>query len=150
MTDNKNNDLKFCKLILLTCDLNFNTYLRVFFQPLDYEARLFKNVSLDVSVENEIPYHSCKVVTRRTTGLWEVVASSGATGNGVTISGATQTGTTGRTIRTVTVTVEDVNDPPIFDMPNQQVTLGENVEEGQYLATFTARDPDITAANTLV
>lgn len=100
---------------------------------------------MTISVTNEIRYHSCKVVSRRTTGLWEVVTTDGAT-----IHGATGKETLGWSTQRVTVTVEDVNEPPLFDEPNKQATLGENVEGGQYLATFTARDPDVTSANTFV
>lgn len=40
------------------------------------------------------------------------------------------------------VIVEDVNDPPIFDMTNKHVTVAENTKAGLYLATFAATDPD--------
>lgn len=99
---------------------------------------------MTIIVENEIPYHSCKVISRSSTDLWEVVTITGATGGGAAIGGAIGKGTIIQSTYTVTVTVEDVNEPPIFDKPNQQVSLGENLEEGQYLVTFTARDNDIS------
>lgn len=100
---------------------------------------------MTISVENEIPFGICKVVRRHTTGLWEVVTIGGAT-----IGGATGTETHSLSTCLVTVIVENVNEPPIFDAPNKQVTLVENVKVGHYLVTFTARDPDVTSANTLV
>ncbi|KAK1898706.1 Cadherin-2 [Dissostichus eleginoides] len=50
----------------------------------------------------------------------------------------------------VTVIVEDVNDPPIFDMTNKHVTVAENTKAGHYLATFAATDPDASSASTIV
>lgn len=133
--------------VKLHYDMNLSSNQHLMFtvllsQPLDYEDSPLKNVT--ISVENEIPYHTCEVVSRSTTGLWKVVRTSGAT-----IGGTTGFGKSSRTYR-VTVTVEDVNDPPIFDKPNEKVTLGENTEAGQTLVTFTARDPDIASANTFV
>lgn len=85
------------------------------------------------------------MVSRSATGLWKVVTNSGTT-----ISDATGTETLRLSTVQVTVTVEDVNESPIFDKPNKKVKLGENVKAGQYLETFTARDPDVTSANTFV
>ncbi len=114
-----------------------------FFQSLDYEGSPQKNVT--ITAENEIPYHSCKVIRRSSTDWWEVAYSTGATGSSATIGGATEKGTMIQSTYTVTVTVEDVNEPPVFEKPNQQVSLGENLEEGRYLVTFTAQDNDINA-----
>ncbi|XP_070766908.1 cadherin-like protein 26 isoform X2 [Enoplosus armatus] len=122
----------------ITTDPETNEGLLYVEKYLDYEERPVKN--LTISVENEIPSHSCQVVSRRATGLWEVVTKSG---------GATGTQTQGSSTR-VTVTVEDVNEPPVFAKLNKQVMLGENVEQGWYLETFTATDPDITSTNTFV
>lgn len=58
--------------------------------------------------------------------------------------------TIGQSTYRMTVAVEDVNDPPIFDKPNKQVQLGENTKAGQYLETFTATDRDVTSSNTFV
>lgn len=128
-------------------DINYNIGLlkknikySLLLQPLNYEDSPQKNVT--VIVENEIPYYSCKVVSRHTTGLWELVTTSdfsGLSGKGITISLSSYH---------VTVTVEDVNESPVFDKPNKQVKLVENVAVGQYLETFTARDPD--SQNTFV
>ncbi|XP_068454267.1 cadherin-like protein 26 [Clinocottus analis] len=103
-------------------------------KPLDYEHASMKNVT--ISVENEIRYHICQVLRRSADGLWEVTTRGG------------EPGTVG--VRTVTVTVEDANDPPTFDRPKTQVTQRENVEVGKYLATLAARDPDVTSSNTFV
>ncbi|NXL74503.1 CADHK protein, partial [Leptocoma aspasia] len=43
---------------------------------------------------------------------------------------------------TVTVTVEDVNEAPVFVPPVQQATVLEDVPPGQTLAACTAQDPD--------
>lgn len=43
---------------------------------------------------------------------------------------------------TVTVTVEDVNEAPVFVPPVQLATVSEDVPPGQTLATCTAQDPD--------
>lgn len=122
--------------------INFNICLqiniRLLLQHLDHEESPLKN--LTISVENEIPYYSCKVVSPSTTGLWEVVTVLGATGSETLRLSTFQ----------VTVVVEDVNEPPVFNKPNKQVKLGENVEPGQYLETFVAKDPDINSANTFV
>ncbi|XP_035511826.1 cadherin-2-like [Morone saxatilis] len=131
----------------ITTDNETNEGLLYVEKPLNYEDSPLKN--LTISVENEIPYHSCKVVKRESNkfSLWEIVITGGAT-----ISSAT--GATGTTLslstRQVTVTVVDVNDPPIFDKPNQHVKLSENVTAGHYLVTFTAKDPDIASGNTFV
>ncbi|NXL47658.1 CADHK protein, partial [Podilymbus podiceps] len=43
---------------------------------------------------------------------------------------------------TVTVTVEDVNEAPVFDPPVQLARVPEDVPPGQTLASCTAQDPD--------
>lgn len=43
---------------------------------------------------------------------------------------------------TVTVTVEDVNEAPVFVPPVQLATVSEDVPPGQTLASCTAQDPD--------
>ncbi|XP_070696074.1 cadherin-like protein 26 [Pempheris klunzingeri] len=127
----------------ITTDPRTNEGLLYVEKQLDYEDSPLKNVT--ISVENEIPYHLCKVVSRRAEGLWEVDTTTVATVGGVMGVGTW----TGLSTYYMTVTVEDVNDPPIFDKPNKDVNLGENVKAGQDLVTFTARDPDIASANTL-
>lgn len=109
-------------------------------QPLNYEDGSLKHVT--ITVENEIPYYSCKVKRWNTTGLWEVTITGDMTGASVRpVSPSTYH---------MTVTVEDVNEPPIIDEPNKTVKLNENVKEGQFLWKFTARDSDVASANTFV
>lgn len=43
---------------------------------------------------------------------------------------------------TVTVTVEDVNEAPVFVPLVQLATVSEDVPPGQTLTTYTAQDPD--------
>lgn len=117
--------------------MNFNIVL----QHLDYEDGSLKNVT--ITVKNEIPYHSCKVQSRSTSGLWKVTYTAGATGSTVT-----ETALSLSTYH-MTVIVEDVNDSPIFDEPKKAVKLKENVKAGKWLAKFIAKDPDITSANTV-
>lgn len=106
---------------------------------------------MNVSVENEIPYSSCKVVSRSTTGLWNVVTFSGvATGDSGVSFASGSSSTQDLSNYCVTITVEDINESPVFDKPNKQVTLSENVAAGEYLETFTARDPDVRSVNTFV
>lgn len=110
---------------------------------------------MTIIVENEIPYHLCKVVSRSSTGLWKVV-TTGAAGIGAGVvnagvaGGMTGTGITALSVQLVTVAVDDVNEAPIFDKSRKGVTLGENVAAGHYLETFTARDPDVASANTFM
>ncbi|XP_071332827.1 cadherin-like protein 26 [Trachinotus anak] len=109
---------------------------------LDYEESPAWNVT--ISMENELPYYSCTVESKSTAGLWTVTTIS-ATGTG---TGPGQT--LGSSTYQVTVMVEDVNEPPIFDEPVQNVQLYENVVAGQDLVTFTARDPDVNSESQFV
>ncbi|XP_056381932.1 cadherin-1 isoform X2 [Hyla sarda] len=43
---------------------------------------------------------------------------------------------------TVTVTVTDVNEAPVFDPPVKTVTVPEDLASGQEVASYTAQDPD--------
>lgn len=43
---------------------------------------------------------------------------------------------------TVTVTVEDVNEAPVFEPPVQLARVPEDVPPGQTLTSCTAQDPD--------
>ncbi|KAM6929800.1 cadherin-2-like [Lycodopsis pacificus] len=119
----------------ITTDPETNEGLLYVEKHLDYEDGHMQNVT--ISVENEIPYSSCKVVDRSGTGLWKVNTET------------EKLGTTTHRVA-VTVIVEDVNEPPIFHPLKKQVTVVENVEAGKYLVTFTASDPDKTGANTIV
>ncbi|XP_068198583.1 cadherin-like protein 26 [Antennarius striatus] len=129
--DDKNN-------FMISTDPETNEGLLYVEKHLNYEDIQTKSVT--VVVENEIPYHSCKVVSRRADGLWKVVTSSRTTGMERSYV----------TSQRVTVTVEDVNEPPVFDVAQKHVTLSENIKGGQDLATFMATDPDVRSTNTVV
>uniref|UniRef100_G3PQP6 Cadherin domain-containing protein n=1 Tax=Gasterosteus aculeatus aculeatus TaxID=481459 RepID=G3PQP6_GASAC len=94
--------------------------------------------NLTISVENEIPFASCKVVERSAIGLWKVT-TGGAAPETLGTSGVQ-----------VTVIVEDVNEPPAFKPPQKVVAMAENAEAGKHLETFTAVDPDVASGNTIV
>eukprot|EP00064_Thunnus_orientalis_P005872 superscaffoldBa00000592_g5886 len=128
----------------ITTDLETNEGLLYVEKPLNYEDGAEKNVT--VIVENDIPYFSCEVVSRSATGLWKLITFSGVTSGGASLTGQAR----GLTSLLVTITVEDVNESPIFDKPYKQIKLVENVAAGLYLETFTARDPDVKSANTFV
>ncbi|XP_078026023.1 cadherin-like protein 26 isoform X1 [Epinephelus lanceolatus] len=119
----------------ITTDPETNEGLLYVKKHLNYEDSSLR--TLTISVENEIPYQTCKVVSR-SSSLWKVE----------TIGGETVTETTRLSTRQVTVTVEDVNEAPIFKPPNKMVSVAENGDVGQYLWTSTAKDPDAT--NTVV
>lgn len=106
-------------------------------QSLDYEEGSLRNLS--ISVENEIPYFTCKVKSRPAKGPWDVVMTGGKSGTEVEVP-----------IRQVTVAVEDVNDPPVFTEAVKNVRVEENVAVGHYLEKFTAIDLDGTYANTFL
>ncbi|KAM4736722.1 cadherin-like protein 26 [Anableps anableps] len=112
-------------------------------KKLDYEDDPVKNIV--ITSENENPYFTCKVMDHNTDGLWKI-----ETVNGNTFSEA-QSGTRREETRLstyhLTVNVEDVNEPPVFDPSNKTVTVFEDVALGYYLETFTAKDPDINGAN---
>ncbi|XP_017161074.1 cadherin-like protein 26 [Poecilia reticulata] len=105
---------------------------------LDYEEDPLKNII--ISSENEIPYFTCKVINRNTAGLWEI-----KTVNNSTFSEAQGvTGTKEMHLFTyhLTVNVEDVNEPPVFDPSNKTITAYEDVALGYYLEALIAKDPD--------
>ncbi|XP_042347606.1 cadherin-like protein 26 [Plectropomus leopardus] len=105
-------------------------------KALDFEDTPMKN--LTISVKNELPLYLCKVVSRSTTGLWQVKTVS------------EKTMTESLSTREVKVIVEDVNEPPIFDIIHKQVMVIENSEVGRYLWTFKAKDPDVASGNTVL
>ncbi|KAL0159144.1 hypothetical protein M9458_047220, partial [Cirrhinus mrigala] len=88
----------------------------------DYEEQTHHNLS--ISVQNEIPYFSCKIKKK--------------VENAIVLY---------KTIP-VTIYVEDVNDPPVFIPPVKHVWEKENIAVGTSLTTFTAKDTDGIHANT--
>ncbi|XP_026224555.1 cadherin-like protein 26 isoform X2 [Anabas testudineus] len=115
----------------ITTDAVTNEGLLYVVKHLDYEQGHLKN--LTVTVENEIPYYLCKVISRTNSRLWEVTVTSG------TMSDKAPSLSTYH----MTVIVEDVNEPPIFNQPNKKVQLKENIGAGYWLEKFTAKDPDV-------
>uniref|UniRef100_A0A3B3TSN8 Cadherin domain-containing protein n=1 Tax=Poecilia latipinna TaxID=48699 RepID=A0A3B3TSN8_9TELE len=84
---------------------------------LDYEEDPLKNII--ISAENEILYFTC------VTGTKEMRLST----------------------YHLTVNIEDVNEPPVFDPSNKTITAYEDVALGYYLETLIAKDPDVNGAN---
>ncbi|XP_067302917.1 cadherin-like protein 26 isoform X2 [Pseudorasbora parva] len=106
-------------------------------KQMDYEEQTYQN--LTISVQNEIPYFSCNVKKKVQNGMWELEKIPQSAGMSVAhlyknIS--------------VTIFVEDVNDPPVFIPPVKDVTVMENIAKGTSLATFIAKDMDGSHINT--
>lgn len=96
-------------------------------QPLDFEKT--PQLPLSISVDNEVPYFSCKVLEKTSLGLWKITnGSSQAKGPKQSVQ--------------VVVTVEDVNDPPEFSWTVKDVLLEENSPVGTWLEKVKAVDPD--------
>lgn len=106
-------------------------------QPLDFEEAAQRQLS--ITVENEIPYFSCKVKDRTTSGLWKVDTS---TSDGP-VAGQPHT-------INVLIEVEDTNDPPVFNMTVKEAMLEENVPTGTWVEKVTAVDPDSSHARDFV
>ncbi|MGH0141308.1 UNVERIFIED_CONTAM: hypothetical protein FKN15_073695 [Acipenser sinensis] len=96
---------------------------------LDYEDGQKRNLS--IMVENEIPYSTCTVKKVVADGLWKLEKTSDE---------AAET-------RTITIIVEDVNDPPEFIPPFGTVYVEENSATGIKLKTFTAVDRDASLSS---
>ncbi|XP_037539769.1 cadherin-like protein 26 [Nematolebias whitei] len=113
-------------------------------KQLDFEDGPVKNIT--ITVENEIPYFTCKVKNRNSAGLWTIETS-----NEITFSGAGKrsegAGKEDTSSYNVIIKVEDVNEPPVFNPSKKRVSVPENNEVGQYLETFSATDPDVSSAN---
>ncbi|KAL1021473.1 hypothetical protein UPYG_G00013760 [Umbra pygmaea] len=124
----------------ITTDPNTNEGVLFVDKPLDYEEGSLRNLS--ISVENEVPYFSCKVKSRPSIGLWEVETFGSKSSNGPTHLPLHT--------RQVTIKVEDVNDPPVFTPAVKNVTVEENVAVGWNLETLTAKDLDWSHVNTFV
>lgn len=108
-------------------------------QPLDYEGS--PQVDLTITLDNEIPYYFCEVIKRTDSKLWQISGGkAGATGQASTSSQS----------MSVTVSVEDVNEAPVFNERIKQAKVAENGEKGIHLAKFTAHDPDIMQPNSFV
>lgn len=98
-------------------------------------------MTLRLTLDNEIPFYFCKVIKRTGTKLWQV------SGDAVD---ATAQGSASSQSMSVTVSVEDVNEAPVFNERIKQAKVAENKEKGIHLARFTATDPDIKQSNSFV
>lgn len=111
-----------------------STKNNLFSQPLDFEDGALRE--LKISVENEVPYFSCKVKRRPSTGLWDVDFTEEQIDDK----------NIQRNTTTVVIEVEDVNDPPNFVVTVIEATLKEDAPIGTWLAKVTAVDRDATAS----
>ncbi|KAI5612091.1 cadherin-like protein 26 isoform X1 [Silurus asotus] len=114
-------------------DPNTNEGILSVMREMDYEEQRFRNVS--ISVENEMPYFSCKVIKPTSQGLWEVETISAGP--------ATRSANLPK-LYPATIAVEDINDPPEFLPPVKEIMIMENTKVGTILGTLTAMDPDIS------
>lgn len=82
-------------------------------------------------MENEVPYFSCKVKEKTSSGLWKVDTS-------------TADGPDGGLPHSVKVLieVEDINDPPVFSVTVKEAMLEENSPIGTWVEKVTAVDSD--------
>ncbi|XP_052450209.1 cadherin-like protein 26 isoform X1 [Carassius gibelio] len=103
----------------------------------DYEEQT--NHNLSISVQNEIPYFSCKIKNKVQNATWVL--------NKIPPISGTSAAKFYNSIP-VTIYVEDVNDPPVFTPNVKYVTVAENIDAGTSLATFTAKDMDGSHMNT--
>lgn len=106
-------------------------------KPLDFEEDA--QMQLTVSVENEVPYFSCKVKERTSSGLWKVDTST-ADGPGAGLPHSVK----------VLIEVEDTNDSPAFSVMVKEVMLEENSPTGTWVEKVTAVDPDSSHARDFV
>ncbi|XP_029908320.1 cadherin-like protein 26 [Myripristis murdjan] len=102
-------------------------------KPLDFEEGAERELS--ISVENEVPYFSCKVKEKTSSGLWTVDTSGG------------EADSVQPQFVNLIIQVEDTNDPPVFKVTVKEAKLEENAPIGTWVETVTAVDPD-TALNT--
>ncbi|XP_058619518.1 cadherin-like protein 26 isoform X3 [Onychostoma macrolepis] len=106
-------------------------------KQMDYEEQT--NHNLSISVQNEIPYFSCKIKEKVPNAMWVLVK--------IPQNSDMRASNLYNSIP-VTIHVEDVNDPPVFIPPFKEVVVMENIDVGTSLATFTAKDMDGSHINT--
>ncbi|KAM4588696.1 cadherin-like protein 26 [Odontesthes bonariensis] len=99
-------------------------------KPIDFEDGARRELS--ISVENEMPYFSCKVKEKTSSGLWEVDTREGHHPGGV---GQPQS-------ISVIIEVEDTNDRPEFRAIVKAATLEENAPVGTWVEKVVAQDSD--------
>ncbi|MEQ2244106.1 hypothetical protein ILYODFUR_013724, partial [Ilyodon furcidens] len=136
----KNNNFR------IVTDPDTNDGLLYVEKKLNYEDDPVKNIN--ITSENEILYFICKVIDRNTAGLWKINTIIRSPFS-VAQSGTRAEETSRLSTHHLTVTVEDVNEAPVFDPPNKTISVFEDVALGFYLETFTAKDPDIGAVSTI-
>ncbi|XP_056126668.1 cadherin-like protein 26 isoform X2 [Rhinichthys klamathensis goyatoka] len=118
-------------------DPNTNEGILTVVKQIDYEEQPYQNLS--ISVQNEIPYFSCKVKKQVPNAMWEL--DKIPPNSGMSVKNLYNT-------IPVTIYVEDVNDPPIFTPSVKHVHIMENIAAGTSLTTFTAKDMDGSHINT--
>ncbi|XP_038551447.1 cadherin-like protein 26 isoform X2 [Micropterus salmoides] len=106
-------------------------------KPLNFEEGAQRQLS--ISVENEVPYFSCKVRERKSSGLWEVDTSKWDD------PGAGQPGSV-----KVIIEVEDSNDSPVFNVTVKEAMLKENAPIGSWIGKVSAVDLDTSHARVFV
>ncbi|XP_043080824.1 cadherin-like protein 26 isoform X2 [Puntigrus tetrazona] len=109
----------------------------ILYSQTDYEEQT--NHNLSISVQNEIPYFSCKIKNKVPNAMWVL--------DKIPQSSEMSAGNLYNRIP-VTIYVEDVNDPPVFIPPVKHVVVMENIDVGTSLTTFTAKDMDGSHVNT--
>lgn len=110
--------------------MQFNFFFKLLFQALDFEDGATRE--LNISVENEAPYFSCKVESRPSTGLWEVDFTHEHSGGAKIHHNTT----------TVIIHVVDVKEPLQFVVTVKEATLNEDAEIGTWVEKVTAVDRD--------
>ncbi|XP_062397734.1 cadherin-like protein 26 isoform X2 [Sardina pilchardus] len=118
----------------ITTDPDTNEGVLTVVKPLDFEDGELRKLS--VSVENEEPYFTCQVNGRPQQGLWDVAWV-----------GADSDTRLPEISLPITITVEDVNDPPVFFPEVKTIRVMENSPVGTLLDKFTAEDHDGVYAN---
>ncbi|XP_054882658.1 cadherin-like protein 26 [Poeciliopsis prolifica] len=119
-------------------DAETNDGILTVVKSLDFENGAMRE--LKISVENEAPYFSCKVTRRPSGDLWDVDFTEEQIG-GKNIQ---------RNTTIVVIEVEDVNDPPNFDVTVKDVSLQEDAPIGTWLEKVTAVDRDTTASRDFI
>ncbi|KAM7423271.1 hypothetical protein PAMA_011020 [Pampus argenteus] len=114
-------------LFKIETDPETNDGILTVVKPLDFEKGAERELS--ISVENEMPYFSCKVKEKTSSGLWKVDTVKGD--DGVQPSSVK-----------VVIEVEDTNDPPLFQVGVKDAKIEENAPTGTWVEKVTAVDPD--------
>ncbi|XP_053561742.1 cadherin-like protein 26 [Bombina bombina] len=103
-------------------------------KALDYETSVQTNLS--ITVANEEPLYTCKVLSKPPTGLWVIESNKSPKVKNVPMG------------RDLMVDVIDANDPPIYKPEKIVLTFMENsMEPGSVLGTVNAVDADIISPN---